>query len=104
MISTMIERKGYLEEIRTGLGRGPVVALTGPRQCGKTTLARQLMGSDEAGYFDLEDPATSMVLDSPMSALAPLTGLVVVDEAQRAPGLFPVLRGLADREGQPATF
>jgi len=104
MISTMIERKGYLEEIRTGLGRGPVVALTGPRQCGKTTLARQLMGSDEATYFDLEDPATSMVLDSPMSALAPLTGLVVVDEAQRAPGLFPVLRVLADREGQPATF
>jgi hypothetical protein len=62
------------------------------------------MGSGAAGYFDLEDPATAAVLENPMSALAPLTGLVVVDEAQRAPGLFPVLRVLADREGQPATF
>lgn len=100
----MIARHGYLERVRTGLGRGPIVALIGPRQCGKTTLARQLMGSGAAGYFDLEDPATAAVLENPMSALAPLTGLVVVDEAQRAPGLFPVLRVLADREGQPATF
>jgi predicted AAA+ superfamily ATPase len=86
------------------MGRSPVVALIGPRQCGKTTLARQLMGSGDAGYFDLEDPATARVLENPMSALAPLTGLVVIDEAQRALGLFPVLRVLADREGQPATF
>jgi predicted AAA+ superfamily ATPase len=104
MISTVITRDGYLNEVRTGLGRGPVVALIGPRQCGKTTLARQLMGSGTAGYFDLEDPATVQALESPMSALAPLTGLVVIDEAQRAPHLFPVLRVLADREGQPATF
>ena len=60
-----------------------VPALIGPRQCGKTTLARQLMGSDAAGYFDLEDPATAAVLGNPMSALVPLEGLVVVDEAQR---------------------
>ncbi len=100
----MIERFEYLEEVQTGLGRGPVVALIGPRQCGKTTLARQLMSAGAPGYFDLEDPATAMVLENPMSALAPLSGLVVVDEAQRAPGLFPVLRVLADREGRPATF
>ncbi len=100
----MIERLDYLEEVRTGLGRGPVVALIGPRQCGKTTLARQLMGSGETRYFDMEDPATARVLENPMSALAPMTGLVVVDEAQRTPALFPVLRVLADREGQPATF
>lgn len=100
----MITRDGYLEEVRTGLGRGPVVALIGPRQCGKTTLARQLMAAGEAGYFDLEDPATSLSLDNPMSILSALTGLVVIDEAQRAPHLFPVLRVLADREGQPANF
>jgi predicted AAA+ superfamily ATPase len=104
MISTMIERFGYLDEVKTGLARGPVVALIGPRQCGKTTLARQLMGAEVPGYFDLEDPATAMVLENPMSVLSGLTGLVVVDEAQRAPGLFPVLRVLADRDGQPATF
>ena len=100
----MIARGGYLDEVRTGLERGPVVALIGPRQCGKTTLARQWMGVGEVGYFDLEDPATAAALESPMSALSPLTGLVVIDEAQRAPHLFPVLRVLADREGQPATF
>lgn len=100
----MITRDGYLKEVRTGLDRGPVVALIGPRQCGKTTLARQLMGAEEAGYFDLEDPATSLSLDNPMSILSALTGMVVIDEAQRAPHLFPVLRVLADREGQPANF
>lgn len=100
----MIARIEYLGRVRAGLGRAPVVALIGPRQCGKTTLARQLMGSDAAGYFDLEDPATATVLANPMSALAALAGLVVVDEAQRSAGLFPVLRVLADRAGQPATF
>ena len=100
----MIARPRYLEEIRTGLRRGPVVALIGPRQCGKTTLARQLMDRKEAGYFDLEDPATAMVLEQPMSALSGLSGLVVMDEAQRSPGLFPVLRVLADREDRSATF
>ena len=62
------------------------------------------MSRGAAGYFDLEDPATAVLLENPMSAMASLTGLVVVDEAQRAPGLFPVLRVLADREGHPATF
>lgn len=100
----MIERSGYLEEVRTGLDRGPVVALIGPRQCGKTTLARQLMESGEARYFDLEDPVAAAALEQPMSVLAGMEGLVVIDEAQRAPGLFPVLRVLADREEQPATF
>jgi predicted AAA+ superfamily ATPase len=104
MISTMIKRENIMERVRIGLSRSPVVALIGPRQCGKTTMARQLMETGAAGYFDLEDPASAMVLESPMSALLPLRGLVVIDEAQRAPGLFPVLRVLADREGQPATF
>ena len=84
--------------------RSPVVALIGPRQCGKTTLARELVATDSPNYFDLEDPAMAFALQNPMSALSSLTGLVVLDEAQRFPGLFPVLRVLADRLGQPATF
>lgn len=100
----MIERSAYLDEVRAGLKRGPAVALIGPRQCGKTTLARQLTKAGAAHYFDLEDPATAFALENPMSVLGGLPGLVVVDEAQRVPALFPVLRVLADREGRPATF
>lgn len=100
----MIGRDGYLQQVLTALTRNPAVALIGPRQCGKTTLARQLATRDTSCYFDLEDPTSAFLLEQPMSSLSPLTGLVVIDEAQRVPGLFPVLRVLADREGQPATF
>jgi uncharacterized protein len=100
----MIDRAGYLQQVLTALTRNPAVALIGPRQCGKTTLARQLATRDTSGYFDLEDPTSAFLLEQPMSSLSPLTGLVVIDEAQRVPSLFPVLRVLADREGQPATF
>ena len=100
----MIARLNYLEQIKTGLSRSPVVALIGPRQCGKTTLARELVATNSPNYFDLEDPAMAFALQNPMSALSSLTGLVVLDEAQRFPGLFPVLRVLADRLEQPATF
>lgn len=100
----MITRQGYLEQIRKALGRAPVVALLGPRQCGKTTLAREFLASDQAGYFDLEDPAVAALMENPMTALQDARGLVVLDEAQRKPGLFPVLRVLADRSDQPATF
>lgn len=103
-ISSVVTRASYLESVRTGLARSPVVALIGPRQCGKTTLARQLLAGDAPEYFDLEDPANRMLMENPMSMLSSLTGLVVIDEAQRAPHLFPVLRVLADREGRPATF
>jgi uncharacterized protein len=100
----MIERTSYLRRIRAGLKRSPIVALLGPRQCGKTTLAREFLPVEAANYFDLEDPAIAALLDQPMTALQALRGLVVIDEAQRRPGLFPVLRVLADRAGQPATF
>lgn len=81
-----------------------MVALLGPRQCGKTTLARQLLSADSANYFDLEDPAVAALFEQPMTALQALRGLVVIDEAQRQPGVFPVLRVLADRADRPATF
>jgi uncharacterized protein len=103
-ISKMIRRQNYMESIERGLKRSPVVALIGPRQCGKTTLARQWVGSDSPNYFDLEDPAAARVLEEPMTALSGLRGTVVIDEAQRQPGLFPALRVLADREKQPARF
>jgi len=86
------------------------VALLGPRQSGKTTLARQIAQSGawpfdpNLAYFDLEDPAQIERLHNPRLALDPLRGLVVVDEIQRRPNLFPVLRVLADRDGTPARF
>jgi len=100
----MIARQNILARIQTALARAPVVVLTGPRQCGKTTLARELLPEDSANYFDLEDPVSLTRLDEPMTALGPLEGLVVVDEVQRRPDLFPVLRVLADRTANPARF
>jgi hypothetical protein len=100
----MVERTAYLRRIRVALKRSPVVALLGPRQCGKTTLARAFLPAGSPNYFDLEDPAVAAGLEQPMTALQALRGLVVIDEAQRQPGIFPVLRVLADRAGQPATF
>jgi predicted AAA+ superfamily ATPase len=88
----------------TALQRSPVVVLSGPRQCGKTTLARELLSADSVNYFDLEDPASLARLDEPMTALRPLEGLVVIDEVQRRPDLFPMLRVLADRWPSSARF
>lgn len=100
----MVVRGHYLARVKKALGRNPVVALLGPRQCGKTTLARQVLPNGNLQYFDLEDPVVAHLMENPMTALQGLRGLVVIDEAQRQPGLFPVLRVLADRAGQPATF
>ena len=100
----MISRLSYIKHVQTALRRGPVVALIGPRQCGKTTLARQFLIKESPLYFDLEDPVVSAAFSNPMSSLAPLRGLVVIDEAQRCPEIFPVLRVLADREENPTRF
>jgi hypothetical protein len=100
----MVPRDTLLNSVRKALRRSRVVALVGPRQCGKTTLARQLLPSDSVAYFDLEDPRSLARLAEPMTALGPLRGLVVVDEVQRRPDLFPVLRVLADRRPLPARF
>ncbi|MEK7703373.1 MAG: ATP-binding protein [Myxococcota bacterium] len=86
------------------LERSRVVVLVGPRQCGKTTLARQLLAADSVNYFDLEDPTSLARLEEPLTALQPLRGLVVIDEVQRRPELFPILRVLADRDDLPARF
>lgn len=85
------------------MARFRVTALLGPRQCGKTTLARSF-GTDRSTYFDLEDPIDLARLEAPRLTLSTLTGLVVIDEIQRRPDLFPLLRVLADRDGPPARF
>lgn len=100
----MVNRQAIHARLSTALERSRVVVLAGPRQCGKTTLARELLSEDSVNYFDLEDPASLARLDEPMTALKPLKGLVVIDEVQRRPELFPVLRVLADRKPAPARF
>jgi len=100
----MIARTHSKARLETALSRSRITLLIGPRQCGKTTIARQFVPSDSANYFDLEDPVSLARLEEPMTALAPLTGLVVIDEVQRRPELFPVLRVLADRQPLPARF
>lgn len=100
----MVDRPQILSEIRAALKRSRIVALVGPRQSGKTTIARQLVPSDSPRYFDLEDPVSLARLTEPMTALAPLRGVVVIDEVQRRPELFPVLRVLADRKPLGARF
>ncbi len=99
-----IERTSLTSSIATALGRSPVTVLTGPRQSGKTTLARTFLTEESTNYFDLEDPLSLARLEEPRTALEPLRGLVVIDEVQRRPDLFPVLRVLADRRGRPAHF
>ena len=90
--------------VTRALARSPVVAVVGPRQCGKTTLARRLVAVDSPNYFDLEDPISLARLDQPRTALQDLSGIVVIDEVQHRPDLFPVLRVLADRDRNPARF
>jgi len=103
-------RSSYFPEIDQAFQIGPIVALLGPRQAGKTTLARQYLENlpdkfpFSTNYFDLEDPVHLSRLQNPKLALESLQGLVVVDEVQRVPDLFPVLRVLADRPQAQVRF
>lgn len=105
-MSEEITRTDDENQLEILLGEFSVVAILGARQVGKTSLARTLaarMGLPVT-HFDLEDPRDTARLDDPMLALSGLTGLVVLDEIQRRPELFPVLRVLADRKPQTARF
>jgi predicted AAA+ superfamily ATPase len=97
-----IDRPDLETRLRARLRASPAVALLGPRQCGKTTLARRLAADRSSHYFDLEHPADLARLDEPFTALARLKGLIVIDEVQRRPDLFPTLRVLLDRKPLPA--
>ncbi|HLP27005.1 MAG TPA: ATP-binding protein [Candidatus Didemnitutus sp.] len=100
----MIQRSLKIEEVSRALTRSRVVLLTGPRQSGKTTIARQFVSPASVNYLDCENPLDLFRLESAMTTLGELRGVVVIDEIQRRPELFPVLRVLADRSETPATF
>ena len=100
----MTPRDNYMRQIETALRRSPVTALLGPRQCGKTTLARLFGDRLSATYFDLESERDVRRLANPELVLGELRGLVVLDEIQRLPALFNVLRVFADRPDADARF
>ena len=100
----MIDRPALHARIDRALGRSRAAVLAGPRQAGKTTLARQFLPPDSPRFFDLENPLDARRLAEPMSTLAPLQGLVVIDEVQRLPQLFGSLRVLIDRSNQPGQY
>ncbi len=101
-----IQRTRHLSALRALLDSFPVVGLLGARQAGKTTLGRDLAAALQSAttWFDLEDPRDLARLADAMLALEGVEGLVVLDEIQRRPEIFPVLRVLADRPGRPARF
>ena len=103
----MKSRKTYLTKIEKAFRTSKVVVLLGPRQCGKTTIVRKYFGelhSKPENYFDLENPNDLRRLEDPMLTLENLTGLIVIDEIQRSPDLFPILRVLVDRDENKSTF
>ncbi len=100
-----IDRPDAIAAVRRAFAVHPAVALVGPRQAGKTTLARMVGASDgTVHYFDLERPVDRRRLARPESTLAHLDGLVIIDEIQREPELFDVLRFLIDREDSRAQY
>ena len=100
----MLHRADYLSQLATATARSPVTAVLGPRQCGKTTLARAFAETLTSTHFDLESDVDARRLANPEMALGGLDGLVVLDEVQRAPALFNVLRVLVDRPGSDTRF
>ncbi len=101
----MIPRPGAIARIEATFRVHPVAALLGPRQCGKTTLARMLAEREaQSIIFDLESPVDRQRLSNPLRVLGSSSGLVVIDEIQRQPELFEILRVLVDRPGASTRF
>ena len=100
----VIDRRSARARVQAALDRAPVVVLTGPRQAGKTTLARAVVDAPEANFFDLEDPRDDARLGAPTLTLAALEGTIVMDEAQRRDDLFPILRVLVDEDRRNGRF
>ncbi len=99
-----IPRPHNLQDLAALFETFPIVAILGARQVGKTTLARQFVRDQPHTWFDLEDPKALARLQEPHLALSPLEDLIVLDEIQRMPELFPLLRVLADRPDSQARF
>ena len=100
MLERPIDRQALLDAVE----RAPVTLLTGPRQAGKSTLARQTIQSPPDAFFDLEDYRDLVLLEEPALVLGDTGETIVIDEAQRAPGLFPMLRVLVDENRRPGRF
>ena len=100
----MIERPNLMRRLEKALRNNPIVVLLGPRQCGKTTLAGMIGQRRKCEYFDLEKPSDLARLSAPMLALENLRGLAIIDEVQRKPELFELLRVLADRPKSKLKF
>jgi predicted AAA+ superfamily ATPase len=103
-VKTLIDRPEPIQKISESFKIHPVTALLGPRQCGKTTLSRMIEKEEPATFFDLENPIDMARLSAPMQALKELSGLVIIDEIQRKPALFELLRVLVDRPGNSCRF
>lgn len=100
----MLNRPNYLEKLACAIHRSPITALLGPRQSGKTTLARAFAEDKAATYFDLESLPDQRRLQNPELVFGSLQDLVVLDEIQQMPDLFRTLRVLVDRKENQARF
>lgn len=101
----MLERINYLNKIKMLIKNYSVVALIGPRQVGKTTLAREIAKQfSPVTFFDLEDPTALARLSEPKLALQSLEGLIIIDEVQHQPDLFKILRVLVDQPQKKQQF
>ncbi len=100
----MLKRLHLQQTVARSLGRSRGVVLVGPRQSGKSTLAQTFLSRDSPNYFDLEYPPHAQRLREPALTLEGVKGLVVIDEVQRQPGLFPLLRVLMDKSEAPGQF
>ncbi len=100
----MLERPAYWSRILKALGRSKITALLGPRQCGKTTLARGIAEKLDAHFLDLESPSDRTKLQNPELYLRRIPGLIIIDEIQGMAELFPVLRVLADESPENGRF
>lgn len=95
-----MKRSLYIKKINNEFKINPIVALLGPRQCGKTTLAEQYVEQSKEVFhkFDLEDPEDLSALENPKLVFNELEGTIIIDEIQRKPELFPFLRSFVDRK------
>ena len=100
----LVDRPADARNLMEAVARAPVTLLTGPRQAGKSTLARQNISSSRSAFFDLEDHRDLARLMEPTLALRDTGETVVIDEAQRLPELFPTLRVLVDENRRPGRF
>ena len=100
----MLKRTDIERSVKTALARSRAVVLNGPRQSGKSTIAQCFLSRNSPNYFDLENPLHEQRLAEPQDTLSQLKGLVVIDEVQRRPGLFPLLRVLIDRSDDSGLY